>query len=392
MLSERLDDFVTLAREIFGEEFIPLHRPVFGGNETRYLTGCIESNFVSSAGAKVGAFEQAVAEFVGAKHGIATVNGTAALHVALMVAGVTRGDEVLSQSLTFAATCNAISYIGARPVFIDVDRDTLGFSPTALRRWLETHARVENGHSYSRTTGARIAACVPMHTFGLPVHIAELSALCAEFHIPLIEDAAESLGSRVGDRQTGTFGAISAFSFNGNKIITTGGGGMLTTDDDEIARKARHLSTTAKLPHDYNFVHDMVGYNYRMPNLNAALGLAQMERLPAMLEIKAELARRWRAACPALGLTWIEAPTGTHPNNWLNAVLVRDRAARDAMLEYTNAQGVMTRPVWTPMHQLAHFADCQTDGLEVTEWLADRVVNIPSSVPENQFHRLIPTI
>jgi perosamine synthetase len=256
---------------------------------------CIDSNFVSSVGEKVNEFEQRIAAFTGAAHAVATVNGTAALHVALQLAGVQRGDEVLTQALTFVATCNAVSYLSARPVFLDVDRDTLGLSPEAVERFLTRETVQRDGCCFNRKTGARIAACVPMHTFGFPCRIGEIIAVCDAFGVPVVEDAAESLGSFVGGRHTGTFGRMGTLSFNGNKIITTGGGGMLLTDDADLARKAKHLTTTAKLPHAYEFVHDEIGYNYRLPNLNAALGCAQMERLPDMLSAKRAVADRYAA-------------------------------------------------------------------------------------------------
>ncbi len=386
-IASRLIQFV---REIYGAGPVPLHRPVFEGNEHAYLRDCIESNFVSSVGPRVTEFEQQVAAFVGAAHGVATVNGTAALHTSLILTGVERGDEVISQALTFVATANAISYIGATPVFVDVDRDTLGMSPAALRVWLETNTWRENGVTLNRATGARIAACVPMHTFGIPARIEEIEAICVEFSIPLVEDTAESLGSYIGDRHTGTFGQLAAFSFNGNKIITTGGGGMIVTNDTNLAARAKHLTTTAKRPHAYEFFHDETGYNYRLPNLNAALGVAQMEALPEMLNIKAEIAARYRDFCSTHGLNFIDAREGTTTNYWLNAVLLEDRAARDAMLAECNGAGVMVRPIWRLMTELPMYQSCQNDGLVNARWLADRVVNLPSSVPESAFERLKP--
>jgi len=382
------DALTSLVHEIFGSLPAPLHRPVFEGNERRYLVETIGSNFVSSVGARVTEFEERIACFAGAKRAVATVNGTAALHMALVLAGVRPGDEVISQALTFVATCNAVSYIGARPVFVDVDEDTLGMSPGALRHWLTGNTVVQAGQCVNRRTGARIGACVPMHTFGLPCRIEAIASVCAEFGIPLIEDAAESLGSYVGDRHTGTFGKLGTFSFNGNKVITTGGGGMIVTDDTALADRAKHLTTTAKVPHPWEFMHDEVGYNYRLPNLNAALGCAQMESLPAMLRIKAEVAGRYRDFCREHGLHFIEAIPGTTANHWLNAMRLQDRTARDAFLEFTNARGVMTRPIWRLMNELPAFSTCEHDGLQVSAWLADRVVNLPSSVPEPDFHRL----
>ncbi|MGD8327599.1 MAG: LegC family aminotransferase [Sphingomonadales bacterium] len=381
---------IDLAKEIYGPTPILLHRPVFVGNEREYLIDCIDSNFVSSVGARVTEFEERIAAYTGANHGIATVNGTAALHTALLMAGVQRGDLVITQALTFIATCNAVNYIGARPLFVDVDRDTMGMSPSALRTWLSANTHSENGYAINTATGARIAACVPMHTFGIPCRIVEIAEICEEFGIPLIEDAAESLGSFVGKRHTGTFGKLATLSFNGNKVITTGGGGMIITNDAEIARRAKHLTTTAKRPHAYEFFHDEVGYNYRLPNLNAALGVAQMEVLPEMLKIKAEIAARYRHLCENYGLRFMDALEGTTANYWLNAILLENRDARDAFLHDSNAAGVMTRPIWRLMTELPMYADCQNDGLENARWLVDRVVNLPSSVPTSEFERLKP--
>jgi aminotransferase in exopolysaccharide biosynthesis len=374
---------VDFVRSIYGDAIVPLHRPVFDGAEKQYLIDCIDSNFVSSVGKRVTEFEEHIASFTGAKHAVATMNGTAALHIALMMAGVRRGDEVISQALTFIATCNALSYAGAYPVFIDVDRDTLGMSAQALQAFLSDHVECRTDGAYNRYTGRRIAACVPMHTFGLPCRIEEIVALCDEYGIAVIEDAAESLGSYVGKRHTGTFGKFGTLSFNGNKVITTGGGGMIITDNEELAVKAKHLTTTAKQPHPYEFVHDMVGYNYRMPNLNAALGCAQMESLPRFLAIKAEVAQRYGEFCDSNGIAIARARKGTTANYWLNAIVLDSLEGRDAFLEYSNAQGVMTRPIWRLMTRLDMYKDCQHDGLENSRWLEDRVVNLPSSVPDN---------
>ncbi len=383
-----LIDFV---RSIYGQDgFIPLHRPVFAGHEKAYLTETIDSNFVSSVGQRVVDFENQIAAFTGARFAVATVNGTAALHVALRLAGVGQGDEVLSQALTFIATCNALSYTGARPVFIDVDRDTLGLSPEAVRRWLETHAEMRAGQAFNRTTGARIAACVPMHTFGLPLRIAELVEICTQWGIPVVEDTAESLGSWVADHHTGRFGLLATYSFNGNKVITTGGGGMIVTDDEALAKRAKHLTTTAKIPHPYEFVHDEIGYNYRLPNLNAALGCAQMETLPSMMAIKLGIAGRYRDFCAAHGYTFVDARPGTRANYWLNTIILPSLEEREHFLKTTNAAGVMTRPIWRLMNTLTMFADCQTDGLENSRWLEERVVNIPSSVPDNRIAEVHP--
>lgn len=385
---ECLDRLIGEVRSIYGPGGIPLHRPVFNGHERQYLVDCIDSNFVSSVGAKVAEFERRVGSFAGVKHAVATVNGTAALHIALQLVGVERGNEVLTQALSFVATCNALSYAGAEPVFVDVDLDTLGMSPTALRRWLTMNAEVRGGHAFNRMTGRRIAACVPMHTFGFPLRIAEVVGVCNEFAIPVVEDAAESLGSYVNGRHTGTFGKLATLSFNGNKIITTGGGGMIVTDDEMLAKRAKHLTTTAKVPHPYEFVHDEVGYNYRLPNLNATLGCAQMERLPEMLTVKAGVARRYASFFEGSGVRFVQPVEGALPNWWLNAVVLGDEAQRDELLEATNAQGVMTRPIWRLMSRLEMFKHCQHDGLENSRWLEARVVNLPSSVPDGAMETL----
>ena len=382
------EDVVAFARRLFGEDFIPLHRPVFEGKERQYLVDCIDSNFVSSVGAKVSEFEQLVAEFTGSKHAIATVNGTAALHVAIELAGVKPGDEVISQALTFIATCNAISYAGAEPLFVDVDLDTMGLSPAALKCFLEENAEKRTSGTFNKTSGKRISACVPMHTFGFPCRITEIAEICADWNIALIEDAAESLGSYVGSRHTGTFASMATLSFNGNKVITTGGGGMIITDNSELAKRAKYITTTAKVPHTYEFVHDEIGYNYRMPNLNAALGCAQMERLNEFLTIKAQLADQWDAFFNDRDVDFVKAVNGNNANHWLNAIILDSRSDRDEFLKMTNDNNVMTRPIWTLMSKLPMFKDCQTDGLENSLWLEDRVVNIPSSVPDGALKKL----
>lgn len=372
---------VAFARESFDEDFVPLHRPVFEGMERQYLVDCIDSNFVSSVGAQVTEFEQRVADFVGAEYAVATVNGTAALHIALDLAGVKPDEEVITQALTFVATCNATRYCDAWPVFIDVDRDSLGMSSSSLRTFLEKFAEKRGNGVFNRSSGRRLAACVPMHTFGMPCRIEEIVAVCKEFGIPVVEDAAESLGSYVGDKHTGTLGVLGTFSFNGNKVITTGGGGMIVTNDKALAVRAKHITTTAKLPHSWEFVHDEVAYNYRMPNLNAALGCAQMERLPEMLEAKAEMAHRYAQFLENSPVQLVAPRGGTQPNYWLNTLLLKNRVERDAFLKFTNDRNIMTRPVWRLMHRLDMFKGCQHDGLGNSIWLADRLVNIPSSVP-----------
>ncbi|WP_118973744.1 LegC family aminotransferase [Taibaiella koreensis] len=379
---QRFQEVIDFIKQQFpGQDFIPLHAPRFAGNEKKYLMDTIDSTFVSSVGAYVNRFEEMMTEITGAKYSVAIVNGTNALHMAMLVCGVQAGDEVLSQALTFIATANAISYIGAQPVFIDVDRDTLGMSPEALQRFLDSNAEKRaDGFTYNRTTGKKISACIPMHTFGLPLRIEEIAEICAIWNIVLIEDAAESLGSYIGDRHTGTYGKIGTFSFNGNKTVTCGGGGALVTDDEALARKAKHLTTQAKMPHRWAFVHDEVGYNYRMPNLNAALACAQLEQLPGFLENKRELAALYKDFFATQKITFVAGREATKANYWLNTIILDSPEERDAFLEQSNDNGVMTRPVWELMNRLPMFQHCQHDSLEHSIWLADRIVNIPSSV------------
>lgn len=376
---EKITDFI---HQLFGtEETVPLHAPLFIGNEKKYLEECIDTTFVSSVGKFVDRFEADMAAYTGAKKAVVCVSGTNALHMALMLVGVERDDEVLTQALTFIATCNAVSYIGAHPVFIDVDRDTLGLSPRAVKDWLVKNAELRNGACYNKRTGRRVKACVPMHTFGHPVKIDELLTVCDEWHIELVEDAAESIGSLYKGRHTGTFGKVGAISFNGNKTITTGGGGMLLFQDEELGKLAKHLTTQAKVPHRWAFVHDHIGYNYRMPNINAALGCAQLENIERYVENKRETARIYADFFKDMpDITFFTEPEDCRSNYWLNVVMLKDKAAQQEFLEYTNDHGVMTRPVWELMNRLEMFKRCETDGLENTRWLADRIVNIPSSV------------
>ncbi len=375
----QVTDFV---HQLFGtEETVPLHAPLFIGNEKKYLNECIDTTFVSSVGKFVDRFEEEVAAYTGAKRAVVCVSGTNALHMAMMLVGVEREDEVLTQALTFIATCNAISYIGAHPVFIDVDMETLGLSPNAVKAWLEKNAELKNGICYNKRTGRRVKACVPMHTFGHPVKIDELVQICNEWHIELVEDAAESIGSLYKGKHTGTFGKVGAISFNGNKTITTGGGGMLLFQDEELGKLAKHLTTQAKVPHRWAFVHDQIGYNYRMPNINAALGCAQLENLERYVENKRETAKIYADFFKNVpDITFFTEPENCRSNYWLNVVMLKDKAAQQEFLEYTNDHGIMTRPVWELMNRLEMFKHCENDGLKNTEWLADRIVNIPSSV------------
>ena len=362
------------------EDVVPLHAPCFLGNEKKYLNECIDSTYVSSVGKFVDRFEEMVADYTGATKAVVCVNGTNALHMALLLVGVERDDEVISQALTFVATANAISYIGAHPVFLDVDKDTMGLSPVSLRKWLEESTEIRGAYCYNKKTGRRVKACVPMHTFGHPVKIQEIQSVCAQYHIELVEDAAESIGSLYGGTHTGLFGKVGAISFNGNKTITTGGGGMLLFKDEELGKYAKHLTTQAKVPHKWAFYHDHIGYNYRMPNINAALGCAQMENLDRFVENKRETAALYQRFFEGSDIQFFHEPANCHSNYWLNAVLLPDEKAKDNFLSYTNEHGIMTRPVWNLMNKLPMFAKCETDDLVNTYWLEQRVVNIPSSV------------
>lgn len=362
------------------EDVVPLHAPCFLGNEKKYLNECIDSTYVSSVGKFVDRFEEMVADYTGATKAVVCVNGTNALHMALLLVGVERDDEVISQALTFVATANAISYIGAHPVFLDVDKDTMGLSPVSLRKWLEESTEIRGTYCYNKKTGRRVRACVPMHTFGHPVKIQEIQSVCAQYHIELVEDAAESIGSLYGGTHTGLFGKVGAISFNGNKTITTGGGGMLLFKDEELGKYAKHLTTQAKVPHKWAFYHDHIGYNYRMPNINAALGCAQMENLDRFVENKRETAALYQRFFEGSDIQFFHEPANCHSNYWLNAVLLPDEKAKDNFLSYTNEHGIMTRPVWNLMNKLPMFANCETDDLVNTYWLEQRVVNIPSSV------------
>lgn len=376
---KKTTDFI---HELYGnQDFVPLSVPVFIGNEKKYLNECIDTTFVSSVGKFVDRFEDDIAKYTGCKRAVVCVSGTNALHISLMLAGVERGDEVLTQALTFIATCNALSYIGAEPVFIDVDRDTMGLSPTAVRKWLEMNAEIKDNQCFNKNTRRRIKACVPMHTFGHPVHLDELVEVCNEYHIELVEDAAESIGSLYKGKHTGTFGKIGALSFNGNKTITTGGGGMMLFNDEELGAYAKHITTQAKIPHRWEFKHDHIGYNYRMPNINAALGCAQLENIDKFIESKRETANAYEEFFKNVpDIEFFTEPENCRSNYWLNVVILKDKDAQQEFLQFTNDNGVMTRPIWELMNRLPMFEHCQNDGLENTIYFADRVVNIPSSV------------
>lgn len=376
------DDFICFVQDLYSStDLVPLHEPQFRGNEKKYLLETIDSTFVSSVGKFVDEFEQKIAEYTGVKHAIATVNGTAALHIALKLAGVEHNSEVITQSLTFVATCNAIRYCNAKPLFIDVDKTTLGLSPESLENFLQQNTEIrDDGFCWNKSSNKKILACIPMHTFGFPVKLERIKNICDQYNVTLVEDAAESLGSLYKNMHTGSIGKLAALSFNGNKIITTGGGGMILTNDDELAKKAKHITTTAKLTHSWAFNHDEIGYNYRLPNLNAALGVAQIELLPEYLKNKRKIANTYQKWGKEHGIEFISEPADTKANYWLNVAVMQDKQHRDQIIEETNSRKVMTRPAWTPMHQLTMNKDCQKSELVNTEWLADRIINVPSSV------------
>jgi perosamine synthetase len=376
------EEIITFIRRTFNQpnDFIPLHAPLFIGNEKKYLEECIDSTFVSSVGKFVDLFEEKLAEYTGAKKAVVCVNGTNALHLALKLVGVEQDDEVITQPVTFIATANAISYCNAIPIFIDVDRETMGLSPVALEAFLLKHAEIKNDGCYNKVTGNRIKACVPMHTFGHPCRIDEIATICNKFGIELVEDAAESIGSFYQGKHTGTFGKIGVISFNGNKTITTGGGGVLLFNDEALARKAKHLTTQAKIPHQWDFAHDEIGYNYRMPNINAALGVAQLENLDLYISKKRALAFAYSEFFRNENVSFFNEPTNCVSSYWLNAIVFESSIERDLFLSASNNQGVMTRPLWRLMHKLQMFKNCQHDLLANAEWLEERVVTIPSSV------------
>jgi len=376
------EDVIAFIQDTYKtKEFIPLHEPRFIGNEKKYLNECIDSTFVSSVGKFVDEFEEMVARFSGAKYAVATSNGTSALHIGLKLVGVDGSCEVITQPLTFIATVNAISYCNAKPIFVDVDRETLGLSPSKLKEFLEEFTILnENGECINKSTNKIIKACIPMHTFGHPCKIDEIVEICDSYNIAVVEDAAESLGSYHKGKHTGSFGKVGVFSFNGNKIITAGGGGMLVTDDEQLAKKAKHITTTSKVPHPYEYIHDEIGYNYRLTNLAAALGVAQMENIQLFIDKQRYLAKKYEVFFKDTNIEFIKEPKDSKSNYWLNAVILKDGKTRDEFLKYTNDNGIMARPIWRLMNKLDMFKGAQTGNMDNSKWLEDRVVNISSSV------------
>lgn len=376
-----INETISFVRETFeSKDFIPLHEPNFSGREKEYVLDTINSTFVSSVGAYVNRFEELMQIRTQTARSIAVVNGTAGLQVALQLAGVEKGNEVLTQALTFIATVNAIAYNGAHPVFLDVDRDTMGLSPNAVKAFLEEYGELREDGCFNKHTGNKISACLPMHTFGFPVHIEEIINICKSWNIPVVEDAAESLGSEYKGKPTGGFGKLGVFSFNGNKIVTSGGGGAIVTNDEGLGKRAKHLTTTAKQPHTYEYIHDEIGYNYRMPNINAALACAQLENLDVFLAKKKSLAGKYQRFFEDRGVLFREELPGTSANYWLMCIELENRKNRDLFLTQTNEAKVMTRPIWQLMFKLPMYASCYRDEQVNAKYLEERIVNIPSSV------------
>ncbi|MBQ4133332.1 MAG: LegC family aminotransferase [Desulfovibrionaceae bacterium] len=381
MHCSQFEEIIAFIKGLYpGETPVPLHAPRFLGNEKKYLADCIDTTFVSYVGAYVTRLEDMTREYTGAARAVALVNGTSALHMALHAMGVGEGDEVITQPLTFVATCNAVRHTGAWPVFVDVDKKSLGLCPQALAAWLtENTRRSSDGKIYNRTSGRRVALCLPMHSFGQLARMDEIMAVCAEFGIPVLEDAAEALGSFLGERHAGTMGRAGILSYNGNKPVTCGGGGMVITNDEELAARIRHLSTTAKQPHPYLFNHDEVGYNLRLPNLNAAVGCAQMENFSDVLANKRELALIYGEFFRTLGIPCIEERPGCRANYWLNGIFADSRSQRDRFLEFSAENGVQCRPVWTLMPRLPMYSDCACGPVPNALWLEERIISLPSS-------------
>lgn len=376
------DDFILLVKNLFpNKNMIPLHEPLFIGLEKKYLVDCLNSTFVSSIGSYVSEFENSIKKYTGSKYAVATVNGTSALHIALKVCGVSKGTEVLTQSLTFVATCNAISYCGAKPVFIDVNKHNLSMCPISLENFLLKNTEIDKyGRCINKVTKNIISACLPVHTYGLVADVKEINRICNLYHVNLVEDAAESLGSFKDGVHTGNDGKMSAISFNGNKILTTGGGGMILTNDSKLADQARHLTTTARIKNTSNIEHSDIGYNYRMPNINAALGLGQVTNLHQFVKSKRLLAKKYQLWGNKNSIEFLTEAKGTKSNYWLNTIMLKDNEERDYFLDLSNRNNINSRPAWTPMHMQDIYKDCFYENLENTEWSFQRVVNVPSSV------------
>ncbi|EDM23166.1 LegC family aminotransferase [Caminibacter mediatlanticus] len=368
---------VDFIKDLYKKDFVALHEPVFIGNEKKYVNDCIDSTFVSSVGKYVDKVEEFISNYVGSNFAIAVVNGTSALHIALFVLGVDNDSEVITQSVSFVATANAISYTGAKPIFIDIDKDSLGISPKSLKKFLESNCYIEDNKCINKQTNKIIKACVPMHTFGNPCRIDEIKEICDKWNIYLVEDAAESLGSKYKDKFTGTFGKVGVYSFNGNKIVTAGGGGVVVTDDEKIAKRIKHLTTTAKKPHKWEYFHNEIGFNYRMPNINAALLLAQLEKLDDFIKIKRELHNKYKNFFNKLNIEMVDEIENARSNYWLNAILVENK---EEWLECLNNNKIMARPLWNLLNELPMYKNCQTDELKNSYEMYNKVINIPSGV------------
>ena len=382
LVVSKYNNIIEFIKSLYPDENpIPLHRPLFIGNEKKYLCDCIDSTYVSSAGKYVDLFEDKIARFTGAKKAVVTVNGTSALHIALQLCGVKQGDEVITQPLTFVATCNAINYCGANPVFVDVDIDTMGMSPEKLNNFLKNNTKWNSSTNQliNKSTNRPISACVPMHTFGHTCRIDEIVEICSKYNIDVVEDAAESLGSTYKGKHTGLFGKVGVLSFNGNKTITSGGGGAIITNQIELAKKTKHLTTTAKTSHKWEYNHDEVGYNYRMPNINAALGCAQLEKLVEFVDCKRKLADKYNDFFKNMKIEFFTEPKNVRSNYWLNAIILNNKKERNEFLKKTNSKNIMTRPIWKLINKLDMYKNCYCSEITNAEWLEDRVVNIPSS-------------
>jgi perosamine synthetase len=384
LLNSKTVDFI---KSIYPNDgFVPLHAPVFLGNEKKYLDNCIDTTFVSYVGEYVSKFEEMNANYIGSKYAVAVVNGTVAIQVSLQLSGVQAGDEVITQPLTFVATANAIAHTGAIPVFVDVDMDTLGMSPTKLQTFLNKNCQIVDGKCINKNSNRIIKAIIPMHTFGHPCRIDEIVEIAKSFHLIVIEDSAEALGSYYKDKHTGTFGLAGVISFNGNKTITTGGGGMIVTDDEEFAKKAKHITTTGKVPHKWEFIHDIIAYNYRLTNLNAAIGVAQFEYIDKIISNKRETASLYRNFFANSEFDFFSEPEFSKSNYWLNVIKLQNRSERDDFLKYTNENGVQTRPVWRLMNKLEMYKNCQCDNIDNALWLEERIVNIPSGLRKDSIN------
>ncbi|MEK4406553.1 LegC family aminotransferase [Sporosarcina sp. FSL K6-6792] len=379
-MNEQWITFANEIKQLYKKDIVPLHEPTFDETEIEYVTDCVKSGWVSSVGKYVDRFEQELAEFTGVKRAVAVVNGTAALHIALKIVGVQPGDEVFMPSLTFVATANAATYLQAIPHFVDVSEKTLGLDPVKLEEHIKDIGEMKNGQLMNKQTGRVIRGVVPMHTFGHPVELDLLIEVCGRYNLALVEDAAESLGSYYKGKHTGGFGLVGALSFNGNKIMTTGGGGAILTNDDKLADYAKHITTTAKVPHNWAYEHDEIGYNYRMPNINAALGCAQLLKIPEFIEKKRQITEKYGNLVKGLdGVRLFNEPGNTRGNYWLQTLVLEQRHSRDAILDFLNENGVMSRPIWTPMDELEPFKNMPKADLTVTKQLKNTLINIPST-------------